>query len=203
MRIPNCCRAEFQGSSIDFQGFPDHLAFFTFYWNRRTVEADPAHFHLNLGTSLQDPGLNPSSQGLDGKRLFTDLIMIPQTADENSEAVAAFFRFAAVGVEDSEPNSASAIFLHQDPIGTQPQVSVADADDGIRIRFNGPVRSLFSKEFIPEDSGNRYPGRGISGTAWIGLTKWLLSDPLQGFIRQVGFFEELSVAQTHTDTVED
>ena len=152
MRISNCSRAEFQGSSVDFQGFPDHLAFFTFYWNRRTVEADPAHFHLNLGTSPKDPGLNPSSQGLDGKRLFTDLIMIPQTADENSEAVAAFFRFAAVGVEDSEPEfGVRHFFSHQDPIGTQPPVSVADADDGIRIRFNGPVRSLFSKEFISED----------------------------------------------------
>ena len=149
MRIAYRRSTEFQGSSSDFDCFPDHFTIVSLYWNGRTAETYLTHVHFHLSPLLQNFGLNLPSQGSDGKRFLLNPFRIPKAPDENTQTIAAFFCFAAVRVKNSETKfHFRNLFSNQDSVRPQTKVTVTDADDGILIGFDRPVWSMLSKELI-------------------------------------------------------
>src|SRR5947209_18943967 len=102
MRITNGRRAKRKRFVCGLDFFIDHLAAAPDDRNFIAPKTDAAHFDANGFAPVEHGRSHWPPQSLNGKLASPHCLLVPQVTRENSQAVAAFLRFTAVGVKDAE-----------------------------------------------------------------------------------------------------
>ena len=102
VRIADRRGAKRELASADGNFFVEHFAARAGDGNLVAPKADPAHFDADRFAAVKNGRAHQAARRLDGKFLAADNFPVPQITRENAQAVAAFFRLAAVGIENSQ-----------------------------------------------------------------------------------------------------
>ena len=141
MGVTDGCPAESKSLITNSDRFLQDLAGFSCYGNIRTPKADLAHLHLNPFPLIQHQAADQTSLGFNTERLFFNKLAVPEIPAKYSQAVTAFFRFTAIGIEDTQ--SQRGFWRRQgtkkDSVRPDAIISVANDPDPFRGEFDGLV----------------------------------------------------------------
>ncbi len=121
-----------EGFAGDVEGFGEDFPVGAGDGDLAGAEGDAAHFDGDALAALADEAGDAAAGGEDGEGfVFADEAAVVEVAGEDAEAVAGFFGFGAVGVEDAEGEiGVGGFFLAvEDAVGAEAVVAVADLDD--------------------------------------------------------------------------
>ena len=103
MRVADCGRVKDIRLPFQLYFFRQNFTLRAFNRNVLAMKTNFAHFHGHRRALIDYPAGYDAPRCVYGKRLFRYPTAIPEVAGKNPQAVAAFFRFAAVGVEYAQP----------------------------------------------------------------------------------------------------
>src|SRR5260221_6199175 len=117
----------------------DDFAARTVHGNLVAPETDLAHLDAHDFAAFRDRGFDHAAGRLDGELVLGDEFFVPEIARKNPQAVAAFFRLAAVGIVD--PQAERRFFrrqrAEQNSVRTHAVIAVADGFDLFNRQWRG------------------------------------------------------------------
>jgi endonuclease/exonuclease/phosphatase (EEP) superfamily protein YafD len=136
----------------DDQAPADHLAGLADHRDRRRIEADPPHLHVDGPTARAHPAAHGAAFRRHRERLRPAEPQIEEAAREDPQPVAALLRLAAVGVEDPYPERARRVARRapEDPVRAHPEVAVADPLHLRRRQLPPHRRGIDHQIVVPE-----------------------------------------------------
>src|SRR5207244_2122471 len=102
MRIADSRGAESELASADGNLFVDDFALRARDGNLVAPETDLAHLDAYRFAAVEHSGFHESGRRLHGELLSGDKFAVPKIAREDAQAVTAFLRLAAVGIENAQ-----------------------------------------------------------------------------------------------------